>query len=66
MGLKSCFKNDQEWEQEYKQVAQEIKNLSKFKGTLAKSGKDLYERITAILAVNRRLESMFTLQCQAM
>ena len=57
--LSRDFKNDQEWEQEYKQVAQEIKNLSKFKGTLAKSGKDLYEGITAILAVNRRLEKVY-------
>lgn len=57
--LSRVFKNDQEWEQEYKQVAQEIKNLSKFKGTLAKSGKDLYEGITAILAVNRRLEKVY-------
>lgn len=57
--LSRVFNNDQEWEQEYKQVAQEIKNLSKFKGTLAKSGKDLYEGITAILAVNRRLEKVY-------
>lgn len=57
--LSRVFKNDQEWEQEYKQVAQEIKNLSKFKGILAKSGKDLYEGITAILAVNRRLEKVY-------
>ena len=59
LDLSRVFKNDQEWEQEYKQVAQEIKNLSKFKGTLAKSGKDLYEGITAILAVNRRLEKVY-------
>lgn len=57
--LSRVFKNDQEWEQEYKQVAQEIKNLSKFKGTLAKSGKELYEGITEILAVNRRLEKVY-------
>ena len=57
--LSRVFKNNQEWEQEYKQVAQEIKNLSKFKGTLAKSGKDLYEGITALLAVNRRLEKVY-------
>ena len=57
--LSRVFKNDQEWEQEYKQVAQEIKNLSKLKGTLAKSGKELYEGITEILAVNRRLEKVY-------
>lgn len=57
--LSRVFKNNQEWEQEYKQVAQEIKNLSKFKGTLAKSGKELYEGITEILAINRRLEKVY-------
>ena len=46
--LSRVFKYDQDWDQDYQQVAQEIKNLSKFKGTLAKSGKDLYEGITAI------------------
>lgn len=57
--LSRVFKNDQEWEQEYNQVAKEIKNLSKLKGTLARSGKDLYEGITEILAVNRRLEKVY-------
>lgn len=65
--LSRVFKNDQEWEQEYNHVAKEIKNLNKFKGMLAKSGKNLYKGITEILAVNRRLEKcMFTLQCQVM
>ncbi|MDE6546974.1 MAG: oligoendopeptidase F [Lactobacillus sp.] len=57
--LSRVFKNDQEWEQEYNQVAKEIKNLSKLKGTLARSGKDLYEGITETLAVNRRLEKVY-------
>ncbi|MDE7049886.1 MAG: oligoendopeptidase F [Lactobacillus sp.] len=57
--LSRVFKNDQEWEQEYNQVAKEIKNLSKLKGTLARSGKNLYEGITEILAVNRCLEKVY-------
>ncbi len=57
--LSRVFKNDQEWEQEYNQVAKEIKNLNKFKGMLAKSGKNLYEGITETLAVNRRLEKVY-------
>lgn len=57
--LSRVFKSDQEWEQEYNQVAQEIKGLGKFKGTLSKSGKDLYEGITKILSVNRRLEKVY-------
>lgn len=57
--LSRVFKNDQEWKQEYNQVAKEIKNLSKLKGTLARSGKDLYEGITETLAVNRRLEKVY-------
>ncbi|WP_278750210.1 oligoendopeptidase F [Lactobacillus taiwanensis] len=57
--LSRVFKNDQEWEQEYNHVAKEIKNLNKFKGMLAKSGKNLYKGITEILAVNRRLEKVY-------
>ena len=49
--LSRVFKDDQEWEQEYNQVATEIKNLGRFKGNLAKSGQDLYEGITEILSV---------------
>lgn len=64
--LSRVFKDDQEWEQEYNQVVTEIKNLDRFKGNLAKSGQDLYEGITEILSVNRRLEKyMFMLLCQA-
>lgn len=57
--LSRVFKDDQEWDQEYNQVATEIKNLDRFKGNLAKSGQDLYEGITEILSVNRRLEKVY-------
>ena len=57
--LSRVFENDQEWEKEYKQVTNEIKDISKFKQTLTKSGKDLYEGITAILAIERRLEKVY-------
>ena len=57
--LSRVFKDDQEWEQESNQVATEIKRLGRFKGNLAKSGKVLYEGITEILSVNRRLEKVY-------
>ena len=57
--LSRVFKDDQESEQEYNQVVTEIKNLDRFKGNLAKSGQDLYEGITEILSVNRRLEKVY-------
>ena len=57
--LSRVFENDQEWEKEYKQVTNEIKDISKFKQTLTKSGKDLYEGITAILAIERHLEKVY-------
>ncbi len=57
--LSRVFENDQEWEKEYQQVTNEIKNISKYKQTLTKSGKDLYEGITAILAIERRLEKVY-------
>lgn len=57
--LSRVFENDQEWEKEYKQVTNEIKDISKFKQTLTQSGKDLYEGITAILAIERHLEKVY-------
>ena len=57
--LSRVFENDQEWEKEYQQVTNEIKNISKYKQTLTKSGKDLYEGITTILAIERRLEKVY-------
>lgn len=57
--LSRVFKNDQEWEKEYQQVASEISKLGELKDILTKSGKNLYEGITRILDVDRRLEKVY-------
>lgn len=57
--LSRIFPNDKAWEQEYDNVASDIQDLARLKGTLAKSGKDLYEGISEMLEVERRLEKVY-------
>ncbi|MCT7881605.1 MAG: oligoendopeptidase F, partial [Lactobacillus crispatus] len=57
--LTRIFKNDEEWEQAYAAAQEKIDQLGELKGTLAKSGKDLYEGLTKILAVKREVENIY-------
>lgn len=57
--LSRVFKDDQAWEQEYDNVQAEIQDISNWKGKLAESGKNLYEGITAIMEIERRLEKVY-------
>ena len=57
--LNRVFKSDTAWEKEYQLVNDEIQKLNKLKGTLSKSGKNLYEGITTILNVERKLEKVY-------
>ncbi|MBP2058133.1 oligoendopeptidase F [Lactobacillus colini] len=57
--LTRVFPNDEAWEREYDNVANDIQDLARLKTTLAKSGKNLYEGITEILEVERRLEKVY-------
>lgn len=57
--LTRVFPNDKAWEQEFDNVASDIQNLARLKGTLSKSGKDLYEGISEMLEVERRLEKVY-------
>ncbi|RVU70906.1 MULTISPECIES: oligoendopeptidase F [Lactobacillus] len=57
--LTRIFKDDQAWEQAYDQVKNDLTDLANLKGKLSKSGKDLYEGLTTILAVKRRLENVY-------
>ena len=58
--LSRVFKDDAAWEKEYDNVANDIQDLANFKGKLSKSGKDLYEAISAMLEVGRRLDKVYT------
>lgn len=57
--LTRIFPNDDAWEKEYNNIANDIPGLTRLKGTLAKSGKDLYESISKMLDVERRLEKVY-------
>lgn len=57
--LTRIFKTDQDWKKEFDAVKEQVSKLSQLKGTLQKSGQDLYNGITTILAVKRRLENIY-------
>ena len=57
--LTRVFPNDDAWEKEYDNVANDIQDLARLKGTLSKSGKDLYEGVSEMLEVERRLEKVY-------
>lgn len=56
--LSRVFENDQEWEKEFTSVSNSIEKLSALKGTLT-SAKNLYDAISQILSVSRRLEKVY-------
>lgn len=56
--LTRVFKSDADWEKEYQAVKDETAKLSQYKGTFT-SGKNLYQALTQIFAVKRRLENVY-------
>lgn len=58
--LTRIFKNDEEWEKEFKDISQKIAEIPKYKTNFTKSGKTLYEGLTAITLTERRLEKLYT------
>ncbi|MDF7682232.1 oligoendopeptidase F [Lactobacillus sp. ESL0679] len=57
--LTRVFKSDTDWEHEYTTVKTEIQTLSNLQANFAKSGHDLYDGLTKILAVGRKLEKLY-------
>ena len=57
--LTRIFKNDQEWENAYDNIQNDLEDLADLKKTLTQSGHDLYSGLTQILAVKRRLENVY-------
>ncbi|WEV50917.1 oligoendopeptidase F [Lactobacillus sp. ESL0731] len=57
--LTRVFKSDTDWEHEYTTVKTEIQTLSNLQANFAKSGHDLYDSLTKILVVGRKLEKLY-------
>lgn len=57
--LTRIFKDDQEWENAYDNIQNDLEDLADLKKTLTQSGHDLYSGLTQILAVKRRLENVY-------
>lgn len=56
--LTRVFKNDQEWENEFENVKNDLADLTNLKGSFT-SGKKLYDGLSAMLEVSRRLEKVY-------
>ena len=57
--LTRIFKTDEDWEAAFDKAKDDVEKLGALKGTLTKSGKDLYEGLTKILAVKRDVENIY-------
>lgn len=53
------FSSDNDWEQEYTLIKKEVQDLSKLKKDFTKDGHYLYDGLTKILEVGRRLEKVY-------
>lgn len=58
--LTRIFKSDADWEDEYTRLKKEIPVLSTLKENFVTSGTSLYNGITKILALSRRLEKVYS------
>ncbi|WP_278965471.1 oligoendopeptidase F [Lactobacillus apis] len=57
--LTRVFSSDNDWEQEYTLIKKEVQDLSKLKKDFTKDGHYLYDGLTKILEVGRRLEKVY-------
>lgn len=57
--LTRVFSSDNDWEQEYTLIKKEVQDLSKLKKDFTKDGNYLYDGLTKILEVGRRLEKVY-------
>ena len=57
--LTRVFSSDNDWEQEYTLIKKEVQDLSKLKKDFTKDGHYLYDGLTKILEVSRRLEKVY-------
>lgn len=58
--LSRIYKTDQDWEKAFQEVKKEVQALPALKATLIQSGADLYQGISQMLAVRRKLEKVYT------
>ena len=57
--LTRIFKTDEDWETAFDKAKDDVEKLGALKDSLTKSGKDLYEGLTKILAVKRDVENIY-------
>ena len=58
--LTKIFKSDKEYLNEIKSIEKELPNTIKYKDTMLNSGKDLYDALSNIFELSRRIEKVYT------
>ena len=58
--LSKIYKSDKEFLNDIKKVENELPKLSKYKDTMIRSGKDLYESLKHLFEVSRIIEKLYT------
>lgn len=63
--LSRIYQTDADWQKAYQQAKNDLPQLSKLKGQLKKGATQLYQGITQILALRRRIEKIYVYASQA-
>lgn len=63
--LSRIYQADADWQKAYQQAKNDLPQLSKLKGQLKKGATQLYQGITQILALKRRIEKIYVYASQA-
>ncbi|QNQ82792.1 oligoendopeptidase F [Lactobacillus sp. PV012] len=58
--LSRIFKNDQEWEEEFKNISQKIAKIPTYSQNFTQSATNLYNGLTAITSIERQLEKLYS------
>jgi len=58
--IETLFDNDEKWQNEYKYLKKEIKNITKFKGKLKKSEANILEMVEYSVDVSRKIDKLYT------
>ena len=57
--LEAIFASDELWENEYKKISEDMKNVASFAGTLSQSAQQIRKAFEFNLDIGRRLEKLY-------
>lgn len=57
--LTKIYENDEEWEKDYKEVKEKIKEIEKYKGKILESANTLFDMVTTYFGIARKVEKVY-------